>query len=62
MTLLKRLCLPSAHVTFRLLDQLVILLPEAAAAGAVPLATLLDCLMFCVNSAVLTCAQQDAAL
>lgn len=32
-TLLKRLCLPSPHVTFRLLQQLLSLLPEAAAAG-----------------------------
>lgn len=34
MTLLKRLCLPSPHVRFRLLDQLCLLLPDAADAGA----------------------------
>ena len=32
-TLLKQLCVPSAHVCFRLLDQLQALLPEAASAG-----------------------------
>ncbi|KAK9812313.1 hypothetical protein WJX73_001476 [Symbiochloris irregularis] len=32
--LLKRLCLPSPHITFRLLHQLITLLPEAAAAGS----------------------------